>query len=84
MHAILFLSKQGLAFQGDNEDINSLNNPGNFLALLKTCAEHDNVLHAHLYQPKARNATYLSPRSQSDIISVISNDLILAKLITGG
>ena len=82
VHVILFLSKQGLAFQGDNEDVNSLKNPGNFLALLKTFAEHDNVLHAHLYQPKARNATYLSPRSQNDIISVIGNDLIRAKLIT--
>ena len=35
VHAILFLGKQGLAFRGDNEDVKSPKNPGNFLALLK-------------------------------------------------
>ena len=42
------------------------------------------MLHAkvHVHQPKARNASYLSPSSQKDIISDIGNDLIQAKLIT--
>ena len=79
--AILFLSMQVLAFGGDSEDISSQENPGNFSSLLKTFTEHESVLHAHLSQPRSRNATYLSHRSQNDIISVISNDLICAKLI---
>jgi len=46
------------------------------LALLKLFAENDSVLHAHLYQPRARNVTYLSPKSQNDIIEVIGFDVI--------
>ena len=53
--AILFLGKQGLAFCGDNEDINSSKNPGNFLALLKDYAEQDEILKAHLQHLIARN-----------------------------
>ena len=60
----------------------TMKNPGNFLALLKPFAEHDSVLHANVHQPKARNASYLSPSSQKDIISDIGNNLIQAKLIT--
>ena len=60
VRAIVFLGKQGLAFCGDNEDINSSKNPGNFLALLKDYAEHDEILKAHLQHPLARNATYIS------------------------
>jgi len=58
--AVLFLGKQGLPFRGDKEDINSSRNPGNFLALLKDYEEVDEILHDHLYHPKA---TYISPRS---------------------
>ena len=50
VNAILFL---GLAVCGDKEDINSSTNRVNFLAFLK----------AHLGNPQAKNATYLSPRS---------------------
>ena len=46
------------------------------MALLKLFAENDSVLHAHLYQPRARNVTYLSPKSQNDIIEVIGFDVI--------
>ena len=45
-----------------------------FLALLKSYAEAD-VLHAHLYKPRARNATYLSPTSQNQIIHLIGHDI---------
>ena len=46
VHAVLFLAKQGLAFPGHKEDIDSQKNPGNFLALLSAFAETDSVLHA--------------------------------------
>ena len=51
-----------MPFQGDVEHVTSGKNPGN-LALLAMLAESDDLLHRHLYQPRARNATYLSPKS---------------------
>ena len=82
VRAILFLAKQGMAFRGDVEDVSSNKNPGNFLALLAMLAENDSILHGHLHEPRARNATYLSPRSQNEIINVIGYDLIRAKIIS--
>ena len=82
VRGILFLAKQGMAFRGDVEDISSNKNPGNFLALLAMLAENDSILHGHLYQPRARNATYLSPRSQNEIINVIGFDTIHAKIVS--
>ena len=64
VRAILFLGKQGLSFHGDKEDINSSRNPGNFLALLKDYTEVNEILHNHLFHPRAKNATYMSHRSQ--------------------
>lgn len=82
VRAILFLAKQGMAFRGDVEDVSSNKNPGNFLALLAMLAENDSILHGHLHEPRARNVTYLSPRSQNEIINVIGYDLIRAKIIS--
>ncbi len=80
--AILFLAKQGIALRGDVEDVSSQKNPGNFFALLAMLAESDGLLHSHLYQPRAKNATYLSARSQNEIIGVIGCDVIRAKIIS--
>ncbi len=75
--AILFLGKQGLALRGDKEDISvSTNNPGNFLALLKMISLEDPVLCHHLHTPRLKNATYLSPRIQNEIINIIGNDIV--------
>lgn len=73
VRAITFLAKQGLPLRGDKENIRcaSKQNPGNFLALLKSYAETDPILLSHIYLPRARNVTYLSPRSQNEIINVI-------------
>ena len=51
----------------------------NFLALLKDRASRDEIL-KHLEQPLARNATYLSPRSQNDILGIIGFDIICEKI----
>ena len=56
-------------------------NPGNFLALLKVFAETDPVLQSHLRQPRLRNATYLSPRIQNEIISIIGYDILQAGIV---
>ena len=76
--AIMFLARQGLPVWGPREDIASILNPGNFLALLKSYAEDDSVLHDYLNKPKAKNATLLYPRSQNEINSVIGYNVIRA------
>ena len=81
VRAILFLAKQGLPFRGNVEDITLNSNPGNFLALLKSYAETDSTLSKHLYHPQAKNATYISPQSQNDIINVIECDIFLAGIV---
>ena len=82
VRAIVYLAKQGVSLRGDVEDVNLKKNLGNFLALLKDYAESDPILHKHLYTPKARNATYTSPRSQNEIINVIGYDCILSDIVT--
>ena len=81
VRAILFLAKQGLPFRGDVENMERANNPGNFLALMKLFGESDPVLHDHLYKPKHKNVTYLSPKSQNDIINVIGYDVVRSKIV---
>ena len=81
VQAVVFLAKQGLPLRGDVEDIQSKKNPGNFLALLKEYATTDQILFNHLNNPKAKNATYISPSTQNDIINVIGYDLILCGII---
>ena len=82
VRAILYLGKQGLPFRGDVKNLSLPHNPGNFLALLKVFAENDEILKKHLTTPKAKNATYLSPRSQNEIINVIGHDIILANIVS--
>ena len=79
VQAILYLGKQGLPFRGDVENLSLPNNPGDFLALLKVFAENDEK---HLTTPKAKNATYLSPMSQNEIINVIGHDKILTNIVS--
>jgi len=50
-----------IALCGDVEKIEAPGNPGNFLALLKLLAVHDDVLKDHLETPALRNDTYTSP-----------------------
>ena len=81
MRAILYLTKQGLPLHGHREQILSNANPGNFLALLKDRATSDTILKKHLEQLLSRNCTYLSPRSQNEIINVIGFDIIRANIL---
>ena len=81
VRAIPFLGKQGLPFRGDNEDLNITKNPGNFLALPKRFSESDSILFDHLNKPRAKKATYISPRFQNEIINVIGHDIILANIV---
>ena len=67
--------------RGDIEKVSSQKNPGNFLALLKSYAETDKTLYNHIYSPKSRNATYLSPTSQNDIINIIGYDILRNSIV---
>ena len=81
-HAVLFCGRQCIALRGDNEDIIAgEGNPGNLLALLKLLAVHDDALRAHLDSPAMRNATYLSHRTQNEIIEVLGQHNILKDII---
>ena len=68
---MIFLAKQGLPLHGDVEGVQTNTNPGYFLALLKDYAAIDVILFKHLNSPTAKNATYLFPITQNDIINVI-------------
>ena len=81
VHAIIYFIKQGLPLRGHREQISYSSNPGNFLALLKQRACTDEILRKHLKQPLACNATYMSPRSQNDIVSLIVFDIIRDRIV---
>ena len=84
VHAILYLTKQGLALRGHRENLGESDesNPGNFLALMKVFAQTDEILQSRLEKPRAKNATYLSASSQNEIINVIGLDYIRSKIIS--
>ena len=82
VRAVIYLAKQGLPLRGDVEDVNSMKNPGHFLALLKDYSTEDEILYQHLHSPKAKNATYVSSTTQNDIINLIGYDLLLTAIIS--
>ena len=79
--AILYCGRQCIALRGDKEQRNSLGNPGNFLSLMKLIANHDPQLKKHLDTPKLRNATYLSPEIQNEMIDVIGHKIIQCRIV---
>ena len=80
VRAILFMGKQGLPFRGDSEDLNIIKNL-EISSLFKCFSESDSNLFDHLNKPRAKNATYISPRAQNEIINVIDHDRILANIV---
>ena len=58
--ALKFLAKQGLAFRGHNENIESKNR-GNFLEILDLMAETNEDLRIHLKEGPG-NSKYISPK----------------------
>lgn len=53
-------------------------NEGNFLELLKLLAEYDSVLEQHLKSPADSKVTYLSNRSQNDLIEALASETLSA------
>ena len=56
-------------------------NPGNFLAFLKMVARHDDALIEHLTSQAMRNATYLSPDIQNELMHIIGNEIIQSEIV---
>ena len=75
--AVLFYGSQGIALRGDVESVDSSANPGNFLALLKLLALHDEVLRNHLEAPAMWSATQVSLQTQNELITVMGKHIIL-------
>lgn len=76
--AVVYLAKQGVALRGHDETKTS-NNRGNFLELLEVLAQYADDLKAHLERwPKI---SYMSPRSQNELITVIAHEIIRAPII---
>ena len=75
---ILYCGRQCIALRGD---MDQPGNPGNFLAMLKLIANYDPILKGHLENPRQRNATYVSPRIQNEIIDIIGKNNIIQKSI---
>ena len=79
--SILFCGRQGIALRGDTEKLDKPGNPGNFLAFLKEIAKRDPLLKDHLEHPRLKNATYISPRIQNELIDVLGRDIIQKGLV---
>ena len=81
IEATLFCAKQCIALRGDCEDLESSKNPGNFLSILKLMANHNDVLHTHLYSPAMKNATYISPRTQNELLNIMGRHIVLFGIV---
>lgn len=82
VHAVLFCGRQCIALRGNNEKMTNIKgNPGNFLAYLKDMAKSDDLLYKHLYTPHMKNATYMSPRSQNELIDLIGHTQIMEPIL---
>lgn len=79
--AMLFFGRQCIALRGDVENLDTTENPGNFLALLKLLAVHDSVLKSHLETPAMRCVTHLSPQTQNELIEVMGKHIILRGIL---
>ena len=75
--AVLICGLQCIALRGDTEKLDDMDlssdNPGNFLALLKLLAVHDDVLHTYLEPPLMRCTTYTSPWTHTELIVVMES-----------
>ena len=79
--AVVYCGRQCIALRGDHEQPDSAGNPGNFLALMKLFSNHDEVLQEHMKHPQMRNATYISPRTQNEMIDIVGKQMIQAGIV---
>ena len=81
-NCIIYCGKQCIALHGDHENLEKLDqNPGNFLSMLKVLTIYDPILKKHLQKPRQRNATYLSPHTQNELIDIIGKSIIQSDIV---
>lgn len=79
MGVILWLCKQGLSLYGHREELDLEENRGNFLELIEYTSNYDPILREHYVRIKTacpsegRIATYLSPQTQNEFITLMGN-----------
>ncbi len=81
VRAILLLAKQGIAYRGKEEDLESSQNPGNFLSLLRTFGWKWWTFIWSSYNTRVENTTHLSPSTQDDIINIIDFDIVHSGIV---
>ncbi|XP_072174513.1 52 kDa repressor of the inhibitor of the protein kinase-like [Diadema setosum] len=83
VEAVLFCGRQCIALRTRNESgsCSDGSNPGNFIALLRSFAQHDDALLKHLTEPAQKNATYTSSVTQNQIIEIIGKDIIQRRVV---
>ena len=80
---IHLLGKQGLVLRGHREGPKAAagKNQGNFLALVRETAHYYPLLKKHLEDPLRKDVTYLSPKSQNELIDIIGIRIIQKNLV---
>ena len=77
--AVVLCGKQGIALRGhrekENQNLDESGQPspnrGNFIAIVKAFAKQNDILRNHFFKGQ-RNAQYISPRIQNEIIGAIA------------
>ena len=80
IEVIITCGKQYLPLRAHREKTPD-SNSGNFLAILRLLGKSNQTLKEHLDNPIARNAQYLSPQIQNEIISIIAYEELQRDLI---
>ena len=74
--------RQGLTLRGHRENLEEdESNMGNFLAIVKEIANSNPILKEHIEKPIRKDVTYLSSKSQNELIDVIGRNFIQCKLL---
>ena len=81
IEAILFCAKQCIALRGDCEDLESSKKPSNFLSILKLMSNHIDNLRTHFYSPAMKNAIYISPRMQNELLNIMGRHIVLFEIV---
>ena len=79
--AVLYCGRQCIALRDHSEKLHEGTNTGNFMALMNVLAAHNQLLEAHLYTPRMRNAAYMFGETQNQLAEIIGKDIIQQSLV---
>ena len=80
-NVVLYCGRQCIGLKGKEEFLNLPGNPGNFLALMRLLGKYNNDIKMHIEHPSLKNATYLTPRIQNELIVIMGVHIIQRKLV---